>query len=59
MRSALRAGMRTRFSVALWNKWLARLNGPDPNDPQYLYLKSGIAQFRRMLAKQDEGAGPL
>ena len=53
MRSPRRAGMRTRFSRRIWDRWLAQLNGPNPNDPQYRYLSSGIAQFRRQLAQKE------
>jgi len=55
MRSKIRAGMRTPFTHKLWNRWLDRLNGPDPADPQYCYLKAGIAHFRQLCAEREKG----
>ena len=49
MRHNRRFTMRSKFSIQLWNRWLSRLNGPDPNDPQYKFLKEGIAHFRQTL----------
>ena len=45
--------MRVPFSRKLWDRWLARLNGPDENDPTYRYLAGGIAEFRRKLATKE------
>lgn len=53
MRTLRRAGLRTRFTRKIWNRWLERLNGPDPHDPQYRYLAAGIASFRRTLASKE------
>ena len=51
MRSKLRASMRVHFSKRLWNRWLNDLNGPHEDDPQFVYLRDGIAKFRRSLAE--------
>lgn len=44
---------KKRFTPKLWNHWLARLAGPDEQDPQYRYLSDGIATFRKQLAAKE------
>jgi hypothetical protein len=56
MRTRIRASMLSHFSKAMWNRWLAQLNGPDDQDPQYRYLSEGIATFRQQLAAKDKKA---
>lgn len=56
MRTPIRASMLSRFSKAMWDRWLVQLNGPDPDDPQAKYLREGIARFRVTLAEQDARA---
>lgn len=53
MRANHRAHMRIRFSKKLWDRWLERLQGPSPQDPQYRYLADGIALFRKSLAEKE------
>lgn len=53
MRSKFRASMRMRFDKRMWDRWLAHLNGPDEADPQYRYLRNGIAEFRRSMAEKE------
>lgn len=53
MRANRRANMRTPFSRKLWDRWLERLQGPNPADPQYRYLADGIALFRKSLAEKE------
>lgn len=55
MRPNRRFVMRARFSKKIWDRWLDRLNGPDPADPQYRYLADGIADFRRRCAVNEKG----
>ena len=53
MRTKVRACMLSHFSKAMWNRWLAQLNGPDESDPQFRYLSAGINSFRRQLAAKE------
>lgn len=53
MRTQIRASMIAHFSKAMWERWLNELNGPDENDPQFIYLRDGIAKFRRALAEAE------
>jgi len=55
MRTSLRAGMKTPFTRKMWDRWLARMSGPDEADPQYCYLKAGIAHFRQLCAEREKG----
>ncbi len=55
MRANRRSVMRAAFTPKIWNRWLERLNGPDPADPQYRYLADGIAEFRRRCAEREKG----
>ena len=54
MRPNRRFTMRSKFSIQLWNRWLARLNGPAPNDPIHQYLKNGIASFCQSLEDREK-----
>lgn len=53
MRSPTRAGMRTQFNKAMWDRWLRRLEGPDLTDPQVKHLSAGIQLFRGNLAMKE------
>jgi hypothetical protein len=53
MRTKIRASMLSHFSKAMWERWLRDLNGPDEADPQFIYLRDGIAQFRRSMAEKE------
>lgn len=54
MRSKHRFHLRLKFSKKLWDRWLERLNGPDPDDPQYVYLSEGIQKFRASCALKEK-----
>ena len=54
MRENYRAIVQTKFSIKLWNIWLARLNGPHPHDPQANHLRAGIAHFRALCAQREK-----
>lgn len=53
MRSPTRAGMRTQFTKAMWDRLLRQLEGPDLTDPQVKHLAAGIALFRGNLAVKE------
>lgn len=51
--SKVNGARTTPFTLAMWNRWLNYLNGPDSADPQYQYLARGIDEFRQRLAEKE------